>query len=1333
MLNFLKRNKLIIFLSLVVTTLVAAVTLSSVAWFVAPKSNFTPEEVSSEIITGYFDPDSGNGRSASHPLIITKPLHYYNLVGLYQNNQYKPDGEHLITDSGYYFQFGKKNVDNYDDGGDGDDDIYQFYAYDNNGAAMYSDSKFYNGDENDPVPLTSSYLNLNFYSGDRALIPLGSAAHPFVGHIIGNNLTLKNMHITGKGYDDIGVFGYVGTSTASAIKEIYFDNVEIDTNTPTHASTDGQSHNDHSSTAANIGHIAGHVANTAAFTDVYINDCRIYNSVEHSFSMINSYGYFGKCDEPNDTMGTSNSYSTKINPTNIYNTINDNYTQANSKNAVTRSPAGYELSNSEKYQTILSKSSDTYTMNNDANHNYSLSTLGYERTDSISKHVRYFTDSTHVARIDVDTTILNSAPTENELKAMEDGYYAYHDGTKWMYAHVTSDEPSQQEGVTFNAYTISIEISSTTYYWVVTESSGTYKLSLTSTAPGSADNDEPYYFVFKETVGSTGDSSISEVRNVNRMIYSPFCDSYMICGQGDTATQPYFGASSSADTFLITGPHDAEITYTNSSSEGCCVYVESGSIKSRTKKGGVTPSEFMIGTPAPTSTSTEHYSRINTLAALDPSNGTNAKVVLTSYFDSVISDSGTVTGLYAMDTNNVRNRHAKLITTDDANGLVTNEYYNATTDSITNTGAFMTFEVEKIGSNYAFMDNTYQKYLNVHTSGSNNNTSANSLFVDGEKENGTLPNTAQWNITIDTDTTSKLKDYNNGQYRIRSAYDTNEQYRMIMRGNKSNTGNWFSCYAKSAIYDTSSTHSSFPIWMYKLTSTETGSVWESTATEKTFYGSISTEKSVEYKTLHTASLSVLNPDSYQNYDSSVYFTENSNVIFNKNDSIVTFEAGASYEWQLVTSTSGITAGDTIILADRGSNNTAGTLSSSLLTAISSTFSTDPNKEKITTVGSGTIEFTVEAGYSNGSFAFKKGDNSNYLYYSGSSNNISENASKSSNNASWTLNSISNGLAQISNVSTSGDNTRYIKYNYSAPRFCGYLTGAGNTRFISIYKKVEISGSNAGFYVSDYISKYNPGNMDIVGNASYTSSAVTLATTPSIASAPTVNSDFAVTTYNNSIVLYVNKTDTRDLGTIVYEYTTASEGTPQFMLGGSTIALNSKGRTIVGASTTKVVIGLNTSNIASMALCAITDQGKVTTTEANIDRYVVVIGNTNTISITNVSLTYDHINGNNGNFQAVGYMKANYDEDGSFIVAGSRLTNTIIDVYYNVANTSGNQKVYFEMDYYIDNGEKYYSITFTSTVAMTINVFNYDSSNYHLIVNTTEYYGSTNIVNIAATA
>ena len=1315
------------------TTLVAAVTLSSVAWYVAPKSNFTPEEVSSEIITGYFDPDSGNGRSTSHPLIITKPLHYYNLVGLYQNNQYKPDGEHLITDSGYYFQFGKKNVDNYDDGGDGDDDIYQFYAYDNNGAAMYSDTKFYDEEENNPVPLTSSYLNLNFYSGDRALIPLGSAAHPFVGHIIGNNLTLKNMHITGKGFDDIGVFGYVGTSTASAIKEIYFDNVEIDTNTPTHASTDGQSHNDHSSTAANIGHIAGHVADTSAFTDVYINDCRIYNSVDHSFSMTNSYGYFGKCDEPSGTTGTSPSYTTKINPTSIYNAINSNYSPAEGKDAVVRN-AGYTLNADEKYQTILSYSSNTYTMNNDANHNYSLSTLGYERTNSVTEHVRYFTSASSVSKIDVDSTVLYTSPSDADLKAMEDGYYIYYDSSKWMYTHVISDEPSQQQGITFNAYTISVEISSTTYYWIASEVSGTYKLSLTSTAPENALNDEPYYFVFKETAGSTGDSKITETRTINRKIYSPVCDSYLICSDNDTPTQPYFGSFANATTLLVTGP-ETELTYSTSGGSGACIYLSGTDIRSRTKVGGITPAEFTIGELDTETSSTEHYDRISELSDLDPTQGTNAKVIITSYFDATLDNSDT--GLYAMDTNNIRNRHAKLITVDDNNGdLVTNDYYNATTDSITNTGSFMTFEVEKVSSGvFAFMDNTYHHYLNAHTSGTNNNTTSgsggNSIFVDGEKENGVIPDTSKWSITIDTDNSSKLKDKNKDQFRIRNYWDSNESYASIMRGNKNNNGNWFSCYRQSAIYSTSSAHSSLPIWLYKLTSTDTGTVEISNAEEKTFYGSAATEKELEKHTLHTANYNVLDADSYLNYDSSKYITTNSNVTFNINDSLITYDMASSYEWRLVTSASDIIAGDVVVIADKVQGATAGVVGNTRLPFVTSTFLADETKSKISSLGSGTVEYTVEAGNGGTGWSFKNG--SNYLCCASDSTSVSENSTKA-NNTSWTLDSFDAvGFVHIKNVAYDG---RFIKAtnNYDTNYFRFYSSSQSNTNWVSLYKKVAVGGEDAGFYVSDYINQYNPNRMDIVGNTSYTSTSVTLSTTPSIAALSNGTTFYAPTLANNSIVLYVSKTDTRDLGTIVYEYTSASVGTPQLMLGGSTAALSSKGRTVVGATTTKIIVGLNTSNISSIALCGITSGGVVTTTEANIDKYVIVIGQTNTISVTNVSLTYEHINGNNGNFTKVGYMKATYDaETGAFIASGSRLTNTIIDVYYSAANTGGTQRVSYEIEYYVDNGQKYYSITFTSNVAMSINVFNYDPQNYHLIVNSNEVYGTTNIINIAATS
>ena len=81
-----------------------------------------------------------------------------------------------------------------------------------------------------------------------------------------------------------------------------------------------------------------------------------------------------------------------------------------------------------------------------------------------------------------------------------------------------------------------------------------------------------------------------------------------------------------------------------------------------------------------------------------------------------------------------------------------------------------------------------------------------------------------------------------------------------------------------------------------------------------------------------------------------------------------------------------------------------------------------------------VKFTVEAGSTTGSFAFKDPDGK-YLSYSGSNSTISSVSLTTVNNAaSWTVTFDSTGIATIANVGTT---SRLIQFNTSSSRFACY--------------------------------------------------------------------------------------------------------------------------------------------------------------------------------------------------------------------------------------------------------------------------------------------------------
>ena len=124
------------------TVALTAVIVSTVSWY-SVQMQITPD-VDSGIILSYFE--SGDGTQAD-PYVITRPVHYYNLVRLMEMDYEGFNGNST------YFEFGK----DLDSSG-----TYKFYNYDNYGVQQSG---------------YSTTLNMGYYAGEKALSPLGSAKH----------------------------------------------------------------------------------------------------------------------------------------------------------------------------------------------------------------------------------------------------------------------------------------------------------------------------------------------------------------------------------------------------------------------------------------------------------------------------------------------------------------------------------------------------------------------------------------------------------------------------------------------------------------------------------------------------------------------------------------------------------------------------------------------------------------------------------------------------------------------------------------------------------------------------------------------------------------------------------------------------------------------------------------------------------------------------------------------------------------------------------------------------------------------------------------------------
>ena len=239
------------------------------AWLSTATTVVNFDNAGGGIVSNYFHCGKG---TEDEPYVITRPVHLYNLVEL----MYADADNFQVFDK--YFQLG------YDL--DGDEETLEFYTYNDYG--VLQDGSY------------SNVLNMKYYSGDRALLPIGqydpndSDYHiPFSGTFDGSDLTIANLEIVGgAGIDDLGFFGYV-TSDAT-IHNLYLDNLTINVAACASGIHTGQNLENSHPENANVGYIAGHIENSNCFENVYVNNSTITGT--GAVKIHNDWGYFGRCD-----------------------------------------------------------------------------------------------------------------------------------------------------------------------------------------------------------------------------------------------------------------------------------------------------------------------------------------------------------------------------------------------------------------------------------------------------------------------------------------------------------------------------------------------------------------------------------------------------------------------------------------------------------------------------------------------------------------------------------------------------------------------------------------------------------------------------------------------------------------------------------------------------------------------------------------------------------------------------------------------------------------------------------------------------------------------------
>lgn len=162
-------------------------------------------------------------------------------------------------------------------------------------------------------------------------------------------------------------------------------------------------------------------------------------------------------------------------------------------------------------------------------------------------------------------------------------------------------------------------------------------------------------------------------------------------------------------------------------------------------------------------------------------------------------------------------------------------------------------------------------------------------------------------------------------------------------------------------------------------------------------------------------------------------------------------------WNLVSDASSLQAGDRLVIASNGSKKTAGDISKSIMTSLSSTF--DTNNEKIVTLNENTIQFTL--GGVAGAWTFSN-DSDQLL-------GVTEvkKLAWDSGTTTWKI-SISTSNATIE--STNSSYGRFL-YNVNDPRFTTYTSTVSSSMLLpQLYRFVDdVNPAKEGAY--DYISTF----------------------------------------------------------------------------------------------------------------------------------------------------------------------------------------------------------------------------------------------------------------------
>lgn len=1237
-----KKTKLIAILTTNVVALSVALVVSTISWY-STSLNVRPEyDVPSSIRSSYFDindPEvTANYGKEENPYVITKPVHYYNLVRLQEIGSYG-------FDSSTYFQFGK--IFN-------GETEYKFYNFNNDGTIGSG---------------YSTTLNMTYYSGENSLLPIGSVTHPFVSHIIGNDLTISNLHIKSQGKTDIGVFGYV--ASGATVANLYFDNVTYTLDGMT--ASELNEHTSHS-TYGTFGFIAGHVSAMNQFSNVYVNHTKVHNEVNGlSAKLRNDYAYFGYCDTASSIPNIGEeAYRHTYRPDDVYNFMDANYSTISSNSFKARNTEYKDNQNLGHFGDNISHTdgaSDYYTFKNVDGRNYSLATAGYQDDDE-TYIAQYKTGNSYFSMTGATTT--ETSPSSQDVE----GQYVYWDSAnnKWIY--YTAVASGGQGTATFKVFSISYQgvngngdFSGSTYYLRYNNGS----LDFTTTAPTSVQSTPDYYFAFLTTPSAKGASDIGDGTSSTFYIYSPNNQKYLYVPDGLTMSRKAVDLQGSYPNslqftdrngldnlsgyavaqFTLSGSSGTSISFNYNGVKCYIVHAQSGSNATTLNaphaatRAGDKPFMFFTlhGSSGDAVNETKnHFVNITSASEIE-----EGKIITFAWYSSSQDLYHGISG-----QNETGNRAATVVPVSQENGV----YSFVPGDDVAR------FVVGENANGFTLRDQNYASdfgylyYVNSHTNpDTGSNHSNNRIWTKTETDHSDITdNNSTWTLNnlvlYNYEQSSRYFAYN-AQNRIWACYTSAQQkgYKIFKLINEAIDVHYEHSYNMTAPSNSSDDLSitSYDIYYYD---------------------------------------EALGPGSRQQLTS----TYVSGWSLSEQTTYVTIAPEIVNGWNLITNDVQLKVGEKYAIAhyDSGtSGQVAGTYNTSnrYLTGVNSTFASDGNS--ITTVGEGVSIFTLGGNYANG---YTLSNDDGQLY--GASNGL--NYTGNSGVGRWDISISSNGTATIK---THTGTAYYIRYNAS-----GYFSTYNTTLSVRLYRY----DSNEPQYVGDKLGNgYSPDYIDAVGKIDFyssysrmTNSDVTNLSEGTHALTTWYNTKFV----DNALVIRIPNRGSLDYGTLTIN---CKSTTPIFVKTGGTVSLNSVYCENTGTSSDQVyTLYLNKYNIYKLSYCTLNSSGQINGwyntsgqsvySSESIDEFILVLGaaTDETVDITYMDIAFSTLVGNVGDFGQVGFRSAPGTVEGE-----------IIGFTYEFASVIG----YVENDVTYDSATDTYTITLYTTSDVTIYIYNYDAN------------------------